>query len=75
MNVRCAPAESRYPDDTGNGKLFAYLDLHVQKDIKTLRGLVREADVFRTATSAQGCRAAASTRSCRRQRHSLTSSV
>ena len=32
--------------DTGHGKLSAHLDLREPRDIETLRGLVREADVF-----------------------------
>src|SRR5438067_123247 len=32
--------------DTGHGKLSAYLDLRQPKDLETLKGLVREADVF-----------------------------
>jgi crotonobetainyl-CoA:carnitine CoA-transferase CaiB-like acyl-CoA transferase len=32
--------------DTGHGKLSAHLDLRESKDVETLRGLVREADVF-----------------------------
>ena len=32
--------------DTGHGKLSAHLDLREEKDLETLRGLVREADVF-----------------------------
>ncbi len=32
--------------DTGHGKLSAQLDLRQQKDVDTLRGLVREGDVF-----------------------------
>ena len=32
--------------DTGHGKLSAHLDLREQKDLDTLCGLVREADVF-----------------------------
>ena len=32
--------------DTGHGKLSAYLDLREQRNVETLRGLVREADVF-----------------------------
>jgi len=32
--------------DTGHGKLAAYLDLREPNDLETLRGLVREADVF-----------------------------
>ena len=32
--------------DTGHGKLSAQLDLREQKNLDTLRGLVREADVF-----------------------------
>jgi len=38
---------SRYQEyDTGHGKLSAYLDLREPTDLETLRGLVREADVF-----------------------------
>ena len=32
--------------DTGHGKLSANLDLREQRDLETLRGLVRESDVF-----------------------------
>ncbi len=32
--------------DTGHGKLSAHLDLRDEKDLETLRGLVREAEVF-----------------------------
>src|SRR5215831_5020067 len=32
--------------DTGHGKLSAHLDLRQTKDVETLKGLVREADVF-----------------------------
>ena len=32
--------------DTGHGKLNAYLDLREQRNLDTLRGLVRQADVF-----------------------------
>jgi len=32
--------------DTGHGKLSAHLDLREEKDLDTLRGLVRESDVF-----------------------------
>src|SRR5213082_1327301 len=32
--------------DTGHGKLSAHLDLRDPKELETLRGLVREADVF-----------------------------
>jgi crotonobetainyl-CoA:carnitine CoA-transferase CaiB-like acyl-CoA transferase len=32
--------------DTGHGKLSAHLDLRETKDVDTLKGLVREADVF-----------------------------
>src|SRR5467141_1185498 len=32
--------------DTGHGKLSAHLDLRERKEIETLRGLVRDADVF-----------------------------
>ena len=32
--------------DTGHGKLSAHLDLREAKDVETLRGLIREGDVF-----------------------------
>src|SRR5205823_1303998 len=32
--------------DTGHGKLSAHLDLRQSRDVETLKGLVREADVF-----------------------------
>src|SRR5947208_3312755 len=32
--------------DTGHGKLSAHLDLREPEDVETLRGLVRDADVF-----------------------------
>jgi crotonobetainyl-CoA:carnitine CoA-transferase CaiB-like acyl-CoA transferase len=32
--------------DTGHGKLSSYLDLREQRNVDTLRGLVRDADVF-----------------------------
>ncbi|HEY0184260.1 MAG TPA: CoA transferase, partial [Rhodopila sp.] len=32
--------------DTGHGKLSSYLDLREKRNVETLRGLVREADVF-----------------------------
>src|SRR5438270_9160033 len=32
--------------DTGHGKLSAHLDLRHPKDVETLKGLVRETDVF-----------------------------
>ena len=32
--------------DTGHGKLSAHLDLRLEEDVETLRGLAREADVF-----------------------------
>ncbi|MDA1129001.1 MAG: CoA transferase [Chloroflexi bacterium] len=32
--------------DTGHGKLSAHLDLREEKDLETLRGLVRQTDVF-----------------------------
>ncbi|MBV8888439.1 MAG: CoA transferase [Alphaproteobacteria bacterium] len=32
--------------DTGHGKLSAHLDLRQPRDLETLRGLIREADVF-----------------------------
>jgi crotonobetainyl-CoA:carnitine CoA-transferase CaiB-like acyl-CoA transferase len=40
------PSLGRQEYDTGHGKLSAHLDLREQKDVETLRGLVREADVF-----------------------------
>jgi len=40
------PSLGRQEYDTGHGKLSAYLDLREAKDTETLRGLVRDADVF-----------------------------
>ena len=40
------PSLGRQEYDTGHGKLSAYLDLREARDTDTLRGLVREADVF-----------------------------
>ena len=40
------PSLGRQEYDTGHGKLSAHLDLREAKDVETLRGLVREADVF-----------------------------
>jgi crotonobetainyl-CoA:carnitine CoA-transferase CaiB-like acyl-CoA transferase len=40
------PSLGRQEYDTGHGKLSARLDLREEKDKETLRGLVREADVF-----------------------------
>ncbi|PKB83042.1 MAG: hypothetical protein BZY88_02965 [SAR202 cluster bacterium Io17-Chloro-G9] len=40
------PSNTTQEYDTGHGKLSAHLDLREQKDLETLRGLVREADVF-----------------------------
>lgn len=40
------PSLGRQEYDTGHGKLSAHLDLREAKDIETLRGLVRKADVF-----------------------------
>ena len=40
------PSTGHQEYDTGHGKLSAHLDLREQKDLETLRGLVREADVF-----------------------------
>lgn len=40
------PSLGRQEYDTGHGKLSAHLDLRVAKDVETLRGLVRQADVF-----------------------------
>ena len=40
------PSLGRQEYDTGHGKLSAHLDLREPKDVETLRGLVRDADVF-----------------------------
>jgi len=40
------PSLGRQEFDTGHGKLSAHLDLREEKDRETLRGLVREADIF-----------------------------
>ena len=40
------PSLGRQEYDTGHGKLSAHLDLREAKDVETLRGLVRKADVF-----------------------------
>ena len=40
------PSLGRQEYDTGHGKLSAHLDLRQPQDVETLRGLVREADVF-----------------------------
>lgn len=40
------PSLGRQEYDTGHGKLSAYLDLREARDAETLRGLVRDADVF-----------------------------
>ena len=40
------PSLGRQEYDTGHGKLSAHLDLRAAKDVETLRGLVRKADVF-----------------------------
>ena len=40
------PSSRSQEHDTGHGKLSAYLDLREKGDVETLRGLVREADVF-----------------------------
>jgi len=40
------PSLGRQEFDTGHGKLSAHLDLREAKDVETLRGLVRGADVF-----------------------------
>jgi len=40
------PSLGRQEYDTGHGKLSAYLDLRDEKQNETLRGLVRETDVF-----------------------------
>jgi crotonobetainyl-CoA:carnitine CoA-transferase CaiB-like acyl-CoA transferase len=40
------PSLGRQEYDTGHGKLSAHLDLREAKDVETLRGLVRDTDVF-----------------------------
>ena len=40
------PTLGRQEYDTGHGKLSAHLDLREAKDVETLRGLVRGADIF-----------------------------
>ena len=40
------PSLGRQEYDTGHGKLSAHLDLREAKDVETLRGLARKADVF-----------------------------
>jgi crotonobetainyl-CoA:carnitine CoA-transferase CaiB-like acyl-CoA transferase len=40
------PSLGRQEFDTGHGKLSAHLDLREAKDVETLRGLVRHADIF-----------------------------
>lgn len=40
------PSLGRQEYDTGHGKLSAHLDLREAKDVETLKGLVRGADVF-----------------------------
>jgi len=40
------PSLGRQEYDTGHGKLSAHLDLREPKDVETLRGLVRETDIF-----------------------------
>jgi len=40
------PSLGRQEYDTGHGKLSAHLDLREAKDVETLRGLVRSADIF-----------------------------
>jgi crotonobetainyl-CoA:carnitine CoA-transferase CaiB-like acyl-CoA transferase len=40
------PSLGRQEYDTGHGKLSAHLDLREAKDVETLQGLVRRADVF-----------------------------
>ena len=40
------PSSTSQEHDTGHGKLSAHLDLRGDTDVDTLRGLVREADIF-----------------------------
>ncbi len=40
------PSNEAQEYDTGHGKLSAYLDLREENDVETLRGLVRQGDVF-----------------------------
>lgn len=46
ITARHLPSSVVQEQDTGHGKLSAYLDLREAADVDTLRGLVREADVF-----------------------------
>ena len=46
ITARHLPSISSREDDTGHGKLSAYIDLREEKELETMIGLVREADVF-----------------------------
>jgi crotonobetainyl-CoA:carnitine CoA-transferase CaiB-like acyl-CoA transferase len=46
ITARHLPGSSSQEFDTGHGKLSAYLDLREENDVETLRGLVRQGDVF-----------------------------
>ena len=46
VTARHLPSISSREDDTGHGKLSAYIDLREQNELDTMIGLVRESDVF-----------------------------
>ena len=46
ITARHLPSSTSQEHDTGHGKLSAHLDLRESNDVETLRGLVRDADVF-----------------------------
>ncbi len=46
VSGRHLPSSASQEFDTGHGKLSTYLDLRENEDTETLRGLVRQADVF-----------------------------
>ena len=46
VTARHLPSISSREDDTGHGKLSAYIDLREQRELDAMLGLVREADVF-----------------------------
>ena len=46
ITARHLPSNASQEDDTGHGKLSAHVDLREEQELETLRGLVREADVF-----------------------------
>ena len=46
ITARHLPSISSREDDTGHGKLSAYIDLREQNELDTMLGLIRKADVF-----------------------------